>query len=72
MTAYIYVKAENKLLGNASILKDGCDAWVKCFSYIIDRMYKISTVPQIKHRVDYLSAIYYQTAIMCKDIKKIS
>ena len=70
MTAYIYVKAENKLLGNASVLKDGCDAWVRCFSYIIDRMYKISTVPQIKRRVDYLSAIYYQVAIMCKDINK--
>lgn len=68
MTAFIYVKAENKLLGNSSILKDGCDAWVRCFSYIIDRMYKISTVPQIKRRVDYLAAIYYQTAIMCKDI----
>ena len=70
MTAYIYVKAENKLLGNASILKDGCEAWTRCFSYIIDRMYKISTVPQIKRRVDYLCAIYYQVAIMCKDLEK--
>ena len=70
MTTFIYVKAENKLLGNSSILKDGCDAWVRCFSYIIDRMYKISTVPQVKRRVDYLAAIYYQTAIMCKDITR--
>ena len=70
MTAYIYVKAENKLLGNASILKDGCEAWKNCFSYIIDRMYKISTVPNIKRRVDYLAAIYYQVAIMCKDFEK--
>lgn len=70
MTAYIYVKAENKLLGNASILRDGCDVWTKCFSYIVDRMYKISTVPNIKRRVDYLSAIYYQVAIMGKDFNK--
>jgi hypothetical protein len=70
MTSYIYVKAENKLTGNASILKDGCDAWVRCFSYIIDRMYKISTVRQLKYRLDYLSAIYYQVCIMCKDINK--
>ena len=69
MTSFIYVKAENKLLGNASILKDGCDAWTRCFSYIIDRMYKISTVPQIKHKVDYLVAIYYQVAIMCKNFE---
>ena len=33
-------------------------------------MYKISTVPQIKRRVDYLCGIYYQTAIMCKDLEK--
>ena len=70
MTAFIYVKAENKLLGNASILKDGCEAWTNCFSYIIDRMYKISTVPNIKRRIDYLAAIYYQVAIMCKDFEK--
>ena len=70
MTSYIYVMAENKLLGNASILKDGCDAWTRCFSYIIDRMYKISTVPQIKHKVDYLCAIYYQVSIMYKDFVK--
>lgn len=70
MTAYIYVKAENKLLNNASILKDGCDAWVSCFSYIVDRMYKISTVPQIKRRIDYLAAIYYQVNIMCRDLQR--
>lgn len=70
MTAYIYVKAENKLLNNASILKDGCDAWVSCFSYIIDRMYKVSTVPQIKRRIDYLAAIYYQVNIMCRDLQR--
>lgn len=70
MTSYIYVKAENKLTGNSSVLKDGCTAWVRCFSYIIDRMYKISTVPSIKSRVDYLAAIYYQTNILGKDLDK--
>lgn len=68
-TGFIYAKAENKLLGNSNILKDGCDAWVRCFSYIIDRMYKISVVPQIKSRIDYMAAIYYQVNIMCKDLK---
>lgn len=67
ITNYIYVRSENKLLGNASILKDGAEAWVNCFSYIIDRMYKISTVAQIKYRVDYLAAMYYQINLMCKD-----
>lgn len=70
MTSYIYIKAENRVLGNSSILRDGCDAWVRCFSYIIDRMYKVSTVPQLYNRVNYLAGIYYQVAIMCKDLNK--
>lgn len=70
MTSFIYVKAENKLLGNASILKDGCLAWSRSFSYIIDRMYKTSTVPQIKRKIDYLASIYFQVNIMCKDFEK--
>lgn len=70
MTSYIYIKAENRVLGNSSILRDGCDAWVRCFSYIIDRMYKVSTVPQLYNRVNYLAGIYYQVSIMCKDLNK--
>lgn len=70
MTSYIYVKAENKLLGNSSVMRDGCTAWVNCFSYIMDRMYKISTVPQIKTRLDYMAAMYYQVAIMGKSFDK--
>lgn len=70
MTSYIYSVAPNKLLGNASILKDGGDAYVRCFSYIIDRMYKISTVQQLKRRVEYLIAIYWQVNLLGKDFDK--
>lgn len=38
MTSYIYAVSENRLTGNSSILKDGCEAFTRCFTYIIDRM----------------------------------
>lgn len=70
MTSYIYTVVENKLTGNASLLKDGGDAFVRCFSYIIDRMYKISTVQQLRHRVEYAAALYYQVNILGKNLEK--
>ena len=41
MVSFIYAKAEAKLTNNSSIVKDGGEAFVKLFSYIIDRIYKI-------------------------------
>ena len=70
MVSYIYALSENRLLGNASVLKDGGLAFTKCFSYTIDRMYKISTVQQLKRRVDYIIALYYQINILGKDFGK--
>lgn len=70
MTSYIYALSENKLINNASIIKDGCDAFSKCISYIYDRMYKISTVQQIRKRIEYAGALYYQINILKKDINK--
>lgn len=70
MVCYIYTLSETKLTNNASIIKDGGEIFTKCLSYIIDRMYKISTVSQLKHRVDYAIALYYQINILGKDINK--
>lgn len=67
MTSYIYAVSENRLTGNSSILKDGCEAFTRCFTYIIDRMYKISTVQQLKRRIDYVAGLYYQINILGKD-----
>ena len=36
MTSYIYAMSESRLVGNASVLKDGGAAFTKCFSYTID------------------------------------
>ena len=70
MTSYIYVMQENKVTGNASVLKDGGDAWTRCYSYIVDRMYKISTVHDLKAKLDYMAALYYQVSILGKDLEK--
>lgn len=70
MTSFVYQLATNRITGNASILKDGGEAFTRCFSYIIDRMYKITTAPQLKKRIDYAIALYYQVNLMEKDIEK--
>lgn len=70
MVTYIYTLNENRLTGNSSILKDGGDAFTRCFSYVIDRLYKISTVRQLKHRIEYAIALYYQINILGKDFEK--
>lgn len=70
MTAYIYAMNETKLTGNASIIKDGGEAFSKCYSYIIDRMYKITTVPLLRNKIEYISAIYYQVNILGKNLEK--
>ena len=70
MVSYIYAMSENRLVGNASVLKDGGLAFTKCFTYVIDRMYKISTVHQLKLRMDYVAALYYQINILGKSLEK--
>lgn len=72
MVSYIYAMAENKITNNASVLKDGGMCFVNCFSYIIDRMYKLSTVQQLMRRLKYISGIYYQVCLLGKDISKNS
>ena len=70
MVAFIYTMQPNSLLNNASIKIDGGDCFIRFFSYIMDRLYKISAVPQKKKQVDYVSAIYYQVNILGKDFDK--
>ena len=70
MVAYIYRMQENKFITNQTILKDGADAFSMLFTYIIDRIYKISTVQSLRKRVMYMSALYYQVNILGKDFDK--
>ena len=69
MVSYIYTMATNKIVNNSSIVNDGADCFMSLFTYIIDRLYKISSVPDLKRQVDYLAALYYQVNILEKDFK---
>jgi hypothetical protein len=70
MTAYIYAMQEHRLTGNASVLTDGGTAFTKCFSYVIDRLYKISSVQSLRKKVEYVIAMYYQINLMGRDKDK--
>ena len=70
MVSFIYAMNESKIVGNASVLKDGGEAFAKCFTYIIDRMYKITTVPNFRNKVEYISTLYYQVNLLGKSLEK--
>lgn len=70
MTSMVYTVEPQRLLGNSSVLKDGGEAFTRCFSYIMDRMYKLTTVQQLKKRVDYAVAMYYQVNLLERDFEK--
>ena len=67
MTNYIFKLREGKLTMDSSVIMDGGDCFVRMLSYTIDRIYKITSVQQIKKRVDYVCALYYQINLLCKD-----
>ena len=70
MNSYIYALMPNKLLSNQSIIRDGAQAFSMMFSYILDRIYKISTVQSLRQRITYISALYYQINLLGKDYSK--
>lgn len=65
-TAYIYRLHPNKLTNNQTIIKEGADAFASLFTYVIDRIYKISSVQTLRKRIMYISALYYQVSILEK------
>ena len=70
MVSYIYAMVPTKLLGNATILREGSVVWANFFCYLMERLYKINSVPSVKRKVAYLAAIYYQINILNKDFNK--
>lgn len=67
MNSYVYTLMETRITHNQSIIKDGGEAFAKMFAYIIDRIYKITTIHTLRKRVEYISAMYYQANILGKD-----
>ena len=68
MTAFIFRLKMPKIIMNSGIITDGGDCFVRLFSFIIDKIYKISTVQSVRTKVDYLAALYYQSSLLGKDI----
>ena len=64
MVAYIYRFFPDKFTLNSSIIHDGADCFARFFSFVIDKLYKITSIQEIKKKVDYLSAMYYYANIL--------
>ena len=67
MTATIYYGKPEKLVGNATLTKLGCQAFSALFCNILEYIHKISTIPGLKARATYLCSMYYLVNILEKD-----
>ena len=71
-TNFVYKMRPEKLLLDQTIIMDGGDCFIRLFSYIVDRIYKIVSVQTLKRKVDYLCGLYYQINLLQKDFKSES
>ena len=65
---FVFKMREAKLTMDSSVILDGGLCFIRLFSYVVDRIYKIVSVPSIKHGIDYACAMYYMKNVLCKDI----
>ena len=72
ITGFIYKLKPEKLLLDQTVIMDGGDCFVRLFSYMVDRIYKIVSVQNMKRKVDYLCALYYQINLLQKDFSSES
>lgn len=72
MITYIYRIDPNRITTDQTIIGTGCLCFTRLFSYIIDSLVKITSTPQIKTKIDYMIALYYQTNILGKDYRSES
>lgn len=68
MVDFIYHQDPSRLVLDQIIIGKGCLCFTRLLSYVIDRIVKISSVPQIKSRIDYLCNLYYQVNLLGKDL----
>lgn len=72
MTNFIYKIAPSRLILDSSIINDGCDCYMRLFSYIVDRIYKTTSVQQLQKRVNYVACMFYLINILGKEFKSES
>ena len=67
MNTYIYWVAPTKLLNNTTLVDTGTKAFADMFTYVIDYL-RIGGVDNVRERTKYISALYYQCGLLCKDL----
>lgn len=66
MVCMIYHKAENQIL-SANITELAMRAFSALFTYVIDYLFKISTIPSSKNKCQYLACMYFVENILKKE-----
>lgn len=66
MNTFIYWVQPNRLLNNTTLVDTGTKAFSDMFTYVVDYL-RIGSVDNIRERTKYISALYYQCGLLCKD-----
>ena len=67
---YGYFMIPEKFVNNATVVNEGCSIFVNCLSYIYDRLYKISSVRQLKSRLEYFFALYFLVCMCHRNLNR--
>lgn len=67
MNTFIYWVQPNRLLNNTTLVDAGTRAFADMFTYVIDYL-RIGAVDNVRERTKYISALYYQCGLLCKDL----
>lgn len=67
MHTFIYWVQPARLLNNTALVDSGTRAFADMFTYVIDYL-RIGGVDNVRERTKYISALYYQCGLLCKDI----
>ena len=67
MNTFIYWVQPNRLLNNTTLVDTGTKAFSDMFTYVIDYL-RVGGVDNVRDRTKYISALYYQCGLLCKDL----
>lgn len=67
MNTFIYWIKPDRLLNDTTLVDAGTRAFSDMFTYVIDYL-RIGGVDNVRERTKYLSALYYQCGLLCKDL----
>ena len=68
MHTYIYYIDEMRITANAKVMSIGAQGFAALFTHVVDYVCKISSMPSVKSKCQYLAALYYLGNILGKDI----